>query len=59
VVRELATELKERGVALVFARVQPQLRADLDRHRVTEAVGAEHVFVKLHDALREFEAVRK
>jgi len=55
VVRELAMELKERGVALVFARVHPELRADLERHRVTEAVGEPHVFLKLHDALHEWD----
>ena len=55
VVRELAMELKERGVALVFARVHPELRADLERHGVTEAVGEPHVFLKLHDALHEWD----
>jgi SulP family sulfate permease len=56
VVRELAADLKERGVTLLFARVQQSLKADLDRHGVTEALGPEHVFVKLHDALRAWDA---
>ena len=55
VVRELAADLKERAVALVFARVQQSLKADLDRHGVTETLGPEHVFVKLHDAMRAWE----
>jgi MFS superfamily sulfate permease-like transporter len=59
VVRELAADLKERGVTLVFARVQQSLKADLDRHGVTQVLGPEHVFVRLHDALRAWEAQEK
>jgi SulP family sulfate permease len=58
VVRELAADLKERGVTLVFARVQQSLKADLDRHGVTEALRPEHVFVRLHDAMRAWEEAR-
>lgn len=59
VVRELAADLNERGVTLVFARVQQPLKADLDRHDVTEALGPEHIFVKLHDALRAWDAEQR
>ena len=38
-VRELQKSLAQRGTALVFARVHPELQADLDRHHLTEAVG--------------------
>lgn len=58
VVRELADDLKQRGVTLVFARVHASLRADLERHRVTEIVGQDHVFDRLHDALRAWDAIR-
>ena len=59
VVRELAADLNERGVTLVFARVQQPLKADLDRHDVTEVLGPEHIFVKLHDALRTWDAEQR
>ena len=50
VVRELVRQLSSRGVALAFARVHPALQRDLDRHQITEAVGANRIFQKLHDA---------
>ncbi len=57
VVRELQEDLKRKGVALVFARVQPDLRADLDRHRLTDAIGPDRIFDKLHEALAACEAL--
>jgi sulfate permease, SulP family len=50
-VRSLCTDLRHRGVKLVFARVAPYLRADLDRHRITAAVGESCVFETLHQAI--------
>jgi len=50
VVHELVRELTSRGVTLAFARVHPALQRDLDRHHLTEAVGANRIFQKLHDA---------
>jgi SulP family sulfate permease len=35
----------------VFARVNRYLRADMDRHGITEVIGATHVFETLHEAL--------
>ena len=52
VVRELQQDLTHRGVALVFAHVQSDLKPDLDRHHLTEAIGPEHLFDTLHEALR-------
>jgi high affinity sulfate transporter 1 len=49
--RELLDELDARGVALLFARASPDLRADLDRHRITTVVGARRIFATLHEAL--------
>jgi len=50
-VRELQQDLRREGVALVLARVTDELRADLDRHRLTAVVGADRIFVTLHEAL--------
>jgi high affinity sulfate transporter 1 len=49
--RELLDELDVRGVTLLFARASPDLRADLDRHRITPVVGAQRIFATLHEAL--------
>jgi SulP family sulfate permease len=50
-VRDLVDELKRRGVSIVFARVSPYLRSDMDRHHITEAVGEKRIFSTLHEAL--------
>ena len=54
IVRQLICDLAGRGVVLVFARVFPGLRDDLDRHHITETLGPEHVFSRLHDALEAY-----
>jgi SulP family sulfate permease len=51
VVRELQEDLAQSGVALVFAHVQSDLKPDLDRHHLTEAIGADRIFDSLHEAL--------
>jgi MFS superfamily sulfate permease-like transporter len=48
---DLIDDLGKQQVRLVFARVTPYLRADLDRHGITRAVGEHHVFESLHQAL--------
>jgi high affinity sulfate transporter 1 len=55
VVRELHQGLVRRGVVLGFARVPFSLRSDLDRHHLTEIIGPEHLFERLHDAIRAYE----
>jgi len=50
-VRDLLEELAQEGVGMVFARVAPYLRADMDRHRITAAIGEAHLFATLHEAL--------
>lgn len=50
-VRDLSAELSREGVGLVFGRVSPYLRADMDRHGITATLGASHVFTTLHEAL--------
>jgi high affinity sulfate transporter 1 len=59
VVRELQRELTAHGVALVFARVYPALQRDLDRHHITETLGEEHLFPRLHDALEAYHQSQK
>jgi high affinity sulfate transporter 1 len=51
VVRELHDDLARKGVELVFAHVQSDLRPDLDRHHLTEVIGGDRIFDSLHDAL--------
>jgi sulfate permease, SulP family len=50
-VRDLLAELEKMQVTVIFARVTSYLRSDLDRHRITEAVGAERIFSTLHEAV--------
>jgi high affinity sulfate transporter 1 len=54
VVRELQQDLARRGVALVFAHVQSDLKPDLDRHHLTEAIGPNRIFNSLHEALAAY-----
>jgi MFS superfamily sulfate permease-like transporter len=50
-VRELCRELAEEHRRVVFARVSPFLRADMDRHGITAAIGEANVFTTLHEAI--------
>jgi sulfate permease, SulP family len=54
---DLVAELEHEGVCMIFGRVSPYLRADMDRHRITAVVGAERIFPTLHQAL-EFAGVK-
>jgi sulfate permease, SulP family len=49
--RDLLDELNRQGVRMVFARVSPYLRSDMDRHGVTSAVGETRIFPTLHEAI--------
>ena len=59
VVRELYLQLLQQGVKLAFARVSPYLKADLDRHHITGAIGPEMIFPNLHDALNAYAKVNQ
>jgi sulfate permease, SulP family len=48
---DLVDELTRRGANLVFARVSQYLRSDLDRHRITAALGEHRIFGTLHEAI--------
>jgi sulfate permease, SulP family len=50
-VRQLHEDLTRRGVCLAFAHVGSYLRADLDRHGLTEVIGPALLFDSLHEAL--------
>jgi SulP family sulfate permease len=51
VLRTLQDDLTRDGVVLVLVHAQSSLRADLDRHRLTDIIGADHVFDTLREAL--------
>jgi MFS superfamily sulfate permease-like transporter len=49
--RDLLDELARREVRIVFARVSPYLRSDMDRHHITAAVGEKWIFTTPHEAI--------
>ena len=51
VLRALQDDLIRNGVVLVLVHAQSSLQADLDRHRLTDVIGADHIFDTLHEAL--------
>jgi MFS superfamily sulfate permease-like transporter len=50
-VGELIAELKRSGIEVIFARVNPFLRSDMDRHGITPIVEERCIFGTLHEAL--------
>jgi sulfate permease, SulP family len=50
-IRGLIEDLRRGNVAMIFGRVSPYLRQDLDRHRLTDALGAGQIFTTLHEAI--------
>lgn len=51
VVLMLTEELARKKVGITFARVSASLRADMDRHGVTAALGTAKLFASRHEAL--------
>ena len=49
--RNLCADLKRSEIKLVFGRVNTYLRADMDRHGITLAIGEKYIFPTLHEAL--------
>jgi high affinity sulfate transporter 1 len=49
--RVLLDDLALQGVEVIFGRVSPYLRSDMDRHGITAALGAERIFSTLHEAI--------
>jgi SulP family sulfate permease len=50
-IRELLDDLAPYKVDMMFARVSPYLRSDMDRHGITAAIGAARIFTTLHEAI--------
>jgi sulfate permease, SulP family len=48
---ELIDELTSQKIQMIFARVNPYLRSDMDRHRLTTAIGETWIFTTLHEAI--------
>ena len=51
VLRELQQDLIRRRITLLFVHTESSLRADLQRHRLIDVVGADHIFDTLREAL--------
>jgi high affinity sulfate transporter 1 len=51
VMREVVKDLSAEGTGFVLAHVQSDLKPDLDRHHLTDAIGPARIFDTLHDAL--------
>jgi MFS superfamily sulfate permease-like transporter len=50
-IRDLLNDLAQRDVAVVFARVNPYMRSDMDRHCIAPVVGEARIFSTLHEAI--------
>jgi len=50
-IHELLDDLARQKVSMMFARVGPYLRSDMDRHGVSAALGETRVFTTLHEAI--------
>jgi MFS superfamily sulfate permease-like transporter len=50
-IRELLDSLRASEVQVIFGRVNPYLRFDLDRHGLTAAIGEARIFSTLHAAV--------
>jgi len=50
-VLDLLDNLGGQGVGVVFARVSPYLRSDMDRHGIAAAIGEVRIFATLHEAI--------
>ncbi|MCA8092023.1 STAS domain-containing protein [Burkholderia anthina] len=50
-VTDLVNALHDRRIGVLFGRVNRYLHADMERHRITEIVGASCIFPTLHQAL--------
>jgi sulfate permease, SulP family len=53
--KELTKELDKKGVTLVFAHINQNFRADLDRQELTEVIGSTRMFETLRECLAAYE----
>ncbi|HET9815643.1 MAG TPA: SulP family inorganic anion transporter, partial [Xanthobacteraceae bacterium] len=49
--RDLLDDLARQKVGMIFARVSPYLKSDMDRHGITAAIGEARIFSTLHEAI--------
>jgi sulfate permease, SulP family len=49
--RDLLAELASRKIEVVFGRVNPSLRADMERHGIADSLGEGRIFASLHEAV--------
>ena len=57
--KELTKELDKKGVTLVFAHINQNLRADLDRQELTEIIGPTRMFETLRECLTAYDELAK
>ena len=50
-IREPIDELASQKIRMILARVNPYLRSDMDRHRITATIGESGIFTTLHEAI--------
>ena len=50
-IRNLLRDQKAQGICMIFARVTPDLRSDMDRHRISVILGEAQIFSTLHEAI--------
>jgi SulP family sulfate permease len=53
--RQITSELQGRGVVLVLANVEDEVKKELDAYDLTKDIGAEHFFDRIEDALEAYE----
>ncbi len=49
--RDLVNDLSVQKVSVIFGRVNPYMRSDMDRHCITPVVGEARIFSTLHEAI--------
>ncbi|PCE25363.1 sodium-independent anion transporter [Paraburkholderia acidicola] len=50
-VSDLCESLEQRGIKVIFARVNQYLRSDMNRHGITKVLGDAQIFRTMHEAL--------
>jgi len=55
---ELAGQLEARGVVFAVADVRDSVRPELERFGLTDAIGSDHIFATLEDAVAAFRAAK-
>ncbi len=54
IVKDLYIELATLKILMVWAHVESNLQADLNRHHLTELIGPDRIFDRLHDAIAHY-----